>query len=127
MHSEAQALRLFVEQEWIAFRVNDSIFRTPKQDFYEALMECEEAVKEGLVQFASLPIPSVEQKLKKPEPKKRRVVRAVNNTPGSRGVKIYLSSDEARWLGIEHGSPVEIIPATIDGESALIIKRAIQK
>ena len=121
MHSESQALRLFVEQEWIAFRVNDSIFRTPKQDFYEALMECEEAVKEGLVQFASLPIPSVEQKLKKPEPKKRRVVRAANN---SRGVKIYLSTGEARWLGIGHGSPVEIIPTTIDGENALILKAA---
>lgn len=125
MHSESQALRLFVEQEWIAFRVNDSIFRASKQDFYETLMECEEAVNEGLVQFASLPIPSVEQKLRKPEPKKRRVVRAVNN-PRSKGVKIYLSSEEARWLGIEHGSWVEIISATIDGESALIIK-AIQE
>ena len=123
MHPEA--LRVLVTREWIAFRVNDSIFRASKQDFYETLMECEEAVNEGLVQFASLPIPSVEQKLRKPEPKKRRVVRAVNN-PRSKGVKIYLSSEEARWLGIEHGSWVEIISATIDGESALIIK-AIQE
>jgi len=121
MHPEA--LRVFVTREWIAFRVNDSIFRASKQDFYETLMECEQAVEEDKIQFASLPIPSVEEKLRKPEPKKRRVVRAVNN-PRSKGVKIYLSSEEARWLGIGHGSPVEITPASIDGENALILKAA---
>ena len=126
MHSESQGqgVRIFVAKDWIALRVNGSTFQVPKKEFYKTLLECEQAVEDG-IQLASLPIPSLEEKLKKPEPRKRRVVRAVNSR-ASRGVKIYLSVEETRWLGLVHGSPVEITPTTIDGENALILKAAAQ-
>jgi len=124
MHPEAQAVRIFVARNSIAIKVSDSVFQIPKQEFYRALQECERALEEG-VQLASLPIPSTEERLRLPKPGARRVVRVVNSY-ASRGVKVYLSADEARWLGIAHGSPVEIIPTTINGENALIIKPASQ-
>ena len=122
MQPQTETVRIFVSEDHIGFRLNNSTFQIPKREFYKTLMKCEHAVERG-IQLASLPITAIEEKLEKPKPRKRKVVRAVNSG-ASRGLKIYISVKESRWLGIDHGSPVEIIPTTIDGENALILKAA---
>ena len=119
--------RMYLTKNSVVFELNGERVEVGKDQFYEALKECEEALKgNSLVAMLSFGESSPEL-VKIMETKRRTVTRAVRayaSVDRPRPVKVYLDQDLVKWLGIGHGSLVEIAKTKLFGDKVVVIRKA---